>query len=302
MLRDAVVATLHERASAKGFRAATARFDAAQRDDHLSESDLRVIEERAGLPCFALPREAVQDMEDRLATFGVRAFLQHDDDYPEALKGFSSSPAVLYVRGDAGRLSRTGLGICGSRNASPKGIDFAKRFGDVAAKIGAVEISGYARGVDTNAHLGSLEAGGDTIVVLAEGILHFRLKRVLRALGDIEERVTVISEFPVRRQWQVHSAMVRNQTICALSVALVVVEAGSTGGTLDAGKKCLRQGKPLLVVEYGDQAATPEGNKELIQRGGLPVTSITTLKTAAIAAMRAHAHPAAQLRLAGGVG
>ena len=96
--------------------------------------------------------------------------------------------------------------------------------------------------------------------------------------------------------------MARNRTICALSAALVVVEAGSTGGTLDAGKKCLRQDKPLLVVEYGDQAAMPEGNKELIQRGGLPVTSINSLKAAAVRAVEAYAHPAAQLRLAGGAG
>ena len=96
--------------------------------------------------------------------------------------------------------------------------------------------------------------------------------------------------------------MARNQTICALSAALVVVEASSTGGTLDAGKKCLSQGKPLLVVQYGDQAATPEGNKELIKRGGLPVTSINALKAAAVRAMRTHSAPGTQLRFAGGVG
>lgn len=302
MLRDAVVATLHERANPKGFRAATAHFDATRRDDHLSASDLRVIEERAGLTRFALPQEAVQDMEGRLATFGVRALLRQDDDYPKALKGIPAAPAVLYVRGDASRLSRTGLGICGSRNASPKGLTFAREFGRAAAEIEAIEVSGYAKGVDTNAHLGSLESGGETIVVLAEGILHFRLKRVLRALGDMEERLTVISEFPVGRPWRVHSAMARNQTICALSAALVVVEAGTTGGTLDAGRKCLSQGKPLLVVQYGDQEATPEGNKELIKRGGLPVTSINTLKAAAVRAMHAYANPGAQLRFAGGIG
>jgi len=302
MLRDAVIATLHERTSPKGFLSALTYFDAVQRDDPLSDFDLRIVEERAELPRFALDQKAITAFEDRLATLGVRASLQHDDDYPKALNGSTAPPPVLYVLGKSHRLNRTGLGICGSRNASPKGLAFAKAFGRAAAEIEAVEVSGYAKGVDTNAHLGSLEAGGETIVVLAEGIFHFRLKRILRALGDIEGRLTVISEFPVTRPWRVHSAMARNQTICALSAALVVVEAGSTGGTLDAGKKCLSQGKPLLVVQYGDQAATPEGNQELIKRGGLPVTSIKALKAAATRAMHAQTHAATQLRLAGGVG
>ena len=119
-----------------------------------------------------------------------------------------------------------------------------------------VVVSGYAKGVDTEAHLSALTAGGSTVAVLAEGIADFRLKQSYGGLPDgALNRLLVISQFPPRQRWTAGAAMTRNQVIVGLGDAVVVVEAGAGGGTLRAGETALQTGKQLWVL--GPPARTP---------------------------------------------
>jgi DNA processing protein len=129
-------------------------------------------------------------------------------------------------------------------------------------------ISGYARGVDTATHVAGLEAGGHTVLVLPEGIDHFRIRR-----GGVRDawdpaRALVLSQFAPTQPWSVHGAMARTGTIIGLSTALVVVEAGETGGTLAAGRRALALGRRVLVPEF---AADTPGNQALLVAGAIAV-------------------------------
>lgn len=222
----------------------------------------------------ALPLE--QEAADLAETFDhkeIQVLLASSEDYPSSLRSIKKPPPVLYVKGSSAIVNEAGFGICGSRKASNRGIQIAGWFGAEVAKLGAPEVSGYAKGVDTAAHLGALQAGGTTVVVLAEGILRFRMKKDFAHLTEAASRMLVVSEFHPARPWSAHGAMQRNATICGLSDAMVVVEAQATGGTVNAGFECLRQGKPLFVAQFGEDSGTPtpEGNLELIKRGGIPV-------------------------------
>ena len=232
---------------------------------------------------------------------GIQIVLASSKDYPKGLLELKKSPPVLYIQGSSAVLNSTGFGICGSRKASQRGIKIAGWFGAEVAKLGLPEVSGYAKGVDTAAHLGALQAEGVTIVVLAEGILHFSVKKAFSHLPDAPSRMVAISEFHPVRPWSVHAAMQRNSTICALSHALVVVEAQAKGGTLNAGLECLRQGKPLLVVQYGNEENMPLGNVDLIKRGGMPVSTHPELAKQLKAVMKSNlkqtSKPARQLEL-----
>ena len=242
-----------------------------------------------------LPLE--RDAEDLGETFehkGIRVVLASSPEYPVTLLQQKRPPPVLYIQGSTAVLRTTGFGICGSRKASHKGINIAGWFGAEVAKLGLPEVSGYAKGVDTAAHLGALEAEGVTIVVLAEGILHFSLKKAFSHLPDASSRMVAVSEFHPARPWSVHSAMQRNSTICALSHAMVVVEAQATGGTLNAGLECLRQGKPLLVVQFGNEENMPAGNVNLIKRGGMPVGTHPELAKQLKAVMQSNMKNASQ--------
>ena len=191
-----------------------------------------------------------------------------DEMYPAQLRELFGVLALpeLWVAGNLDLLRAPGVGFCGSRNASDKGLLVA---GDCARQLSSQNvtvISGYAPGVDMASHLAALEGGGTTIIVLAEGIEHFRIKKVIRELWDWN-RILVISQFVPRAVWRADRAMERNKIIVALSRAIIVIEARESGGTLNAGFSALQMKKPLFVALYEDMNGAREGNEQLI-RGG----------------------------------
>ena len=200
------------------------------------------------------------------------------------LRGRPAAPIIFYL-GDLRLAERPGIGVCGSRAVSELGIKAARNCGGEVSRRGMVVISGYAKGVDTEAHLAALRSGGSTVIVLAEGFDHFRVKRVFAR--DIDpRRVLVLSQFPPSQPWQAHAAMARNALIFGLGCALVVIEAGAKGGTLAAGEGALRIGRPLLVLDFGHDS--PEGNQLLIKRGGRPMTSVQRLARRSTDCVMAH--------------
>ena len=185
------------------------------------------------------------------------------------------------VQGDRTLLGRPAIGLCGSRNADARALELAEGFGRLVARIGLVLVSGNARGVDDAAQFGALEAGGAVISVLAEGLAGWKPRaryRGLLSVGESPGNYAAVSEFPADARWQVWQAMQRNRTILDLSLALVVVQSGESGGTWEAGLECLRLCKPLLVVQRQEPPET-EGNAELIRRGGLAVSTVRQLAT-----------------------
>ncbi len=62
--------------------------------------------------------------------------------------------------------------------------------------------------------------------------------------------------------------MTRNQVIIGLSKAMIVIEAGEKGGTMNAGMETLRRDISLYVAEYQDMSVDARGNKELLKLGG----------------------------------
>lgn len=180
------------------------------------------------------------------------------------------SPKTLNVVGNLKLFDVAGIGFCGSRKASARGLEVARDCADQAARRGLVVVSGYAAGVDLAVHRAALEAGGSTIIVLPEGISHFRIRKDLRDVWSWD-RVLIVSEFSPTAPWKTYQAMTRNRTIIGISRAMIVIEAGETGGTLDAGKATLELNRPLFVAEYGDGNPTAKGNRMLVDIGANPV-------------------------------
>ena len=198
------------------------------------------------------------------------ALAKSDERYPSELLGLPGGPDVIYCLGNLALFDRPAVGICGSRSATPQALEHAREFGRLAAEQGFVVVSGYARGVDVGAHLGAMEAGGGTIAVLAEGIAHFRLRREFADLVT-SDSLLALSTFRPGASWAGWRAMLRNRYIVGLARGLFVVEARERSGTFEAGLECLRQRKPLWVIEYHQGGPHREGNAKLIAAGGVPI-------------------------------
>jgi DNA processing protein len=176
----------------------------------------------------------------------------------------------LYLRGNIGLLDEHAVSFCGARDASDKGIEAAALCARTASRRRFVITSGNARGVDRATHREALVAGGYTILVLPEGMEHFRIAPELRDVWDWT-RVLVLSQFEPRAVWRSYYAMDRNKTIMGLSCAMVVVEAGEKGGTRAAGEDALKLRIPLFAVDYGFDETVAPGNRELIKKGAKPL-------------------------------
>ena len=227
----------------------------------------------------ALDQDSRVDIESKakaLAERGVSAMLFGQQDFPDSLV-VQSKPLmpILFYKGNKDLFYEPGVGMCGSRNVSMKGLEAAERCGTAASSQDWTIVSGYAKGVDTATHLAALRSGGQTVIVLAEGIDFFRIKREFAADFDAD-RTLVISQFAPTQTWQAHAAMARNSIIFGLSRALVVIEAGERGGTLAAGHGALKIGRPVLVVDFGND--TPAGNRILLDAGAEPVRNAVDLK------------------------
>ncbi len=183
---------------------------------------------------------------------------------------------TLHAIGNLELLSKPGIGICGSRNASDPALEWAYLLGQEAARRGLIIVSGYARGVDRQAHKVALAGGGSTIAVLPEGIERFRVRRDLAGLVAMNHNFLAVSMFEPGAPWTAWRAMTRNRLIVALSESLVVVEAQESGGTIDAARKCIKQGKRLWAVQYPEQSASEVGNRKLLKEAAaIPLTSKT---------------------------
>ncbi len=217
-------------------------------------------------------RNEAEHVTEQLSHHDIRVVTFLDAAYPQKLNTNlrADAPPLLFVYGDLAASERKTVGFCGSRRATEKGIRFAERVAEALAVRGVNVVSGYASGVDTAAHAGALRGHGVTTIVLPEGILQFRMKQELFELGE-QSDFLVMSEFPPRLPWAAHNAMRRNTTICGLSDAVVVVEAGERGGTLEAGKTALRLGLPLFVVDYVEPVPAAQGNARLLRDGANPI-------------------------------
>ena len=90
----------------------------------------------------------------------------NDKRYPENLKQIYDYPKTLYVEGNTKILKQEGYSIIGCRSCSKYGQKNAMKLAYDLSANNKIIISGLARGIDTAAHIGCLQAKGKTIAVL----------------------------------------------------------------------------------------------------------------------------------------
>jgi DNA processing protein len=220
-------------------------------------------------------RQQLRAVAEDLLSHDVTAVLRETSEYPRLLDQVPNAPPVLFCSGQLSLLSAPSIGMCGSRRVSDEGLRAATICGSVAASQDLVSVSGYARGVDMATHVSALESGGTTIIVLPEGINHFRVKQEIARVWD-PSRTLVVSQFSPTQTWNTGGAMTRNSVIIGLSLTLVVVEAGERGGTLSAGQRALDLDRRVIALQFSDM--TP-GNAMLVESGAIAVSDPAELSS-----------------------
>jgi DNA processing protein len=201
------------------------------------------------------------------AAAGMEPLAWFDARYPALLNCVGDPPPVLWTRGKAAVLGQPAVAIVGSRAATPYALDVGARLAAELSERGIVVVSGLARGVDSAAHRGSLEAGGPTVAVLGSGLdtvyppEHTALAETIASTG------AVISELgpgavPLREHFPL-----RNRIISGISLAVVVVEASEKSGSLITARCAMEQGRDVMAVPGSVLTGRNRGSHGLLKDG-----------------------------------
>ena len=215
--------------------------------------------------------EAARAELSRGADAGATLICYGTSEYPKALYDLADPPPLLWARGDISLLNKPSIGMVGARNASSLGGRTARMLASELSEQGHVIVSGLARGIDTSAHIASLEHG--TIAVLAGGVDVIYPSENAHLARDISLKGLLISEQPMGLAPQARHFPRRNRLISGLSIGLIVVEAAAKSGSLITARNALDQGREVLAVPGHPFDARASGCNMLIRDGATLVRS-----------------------------
>ena len=209
--------------------------------------------------------EAVAEIEKSLA-YGAEMLFYNDDSYPNLLKEISDPPPVLTVIGKRKELlSKDKVAIVGSRSFSVNGANFAHKIAAEIAEGGYPIVSGFARGIDTYAHRGSLQNG--TIAVMANGIDHIYPPENKNLYSEIVEHGLILTEQAFGSLPKAICFPQRNRIISGLSLATIVIEANVKSGSLITARCAIEQNREVFAVPGFPLDLRYSGTNYLIKQG-----------------------------------
>lgn len=219
-------------------------------------------------------RKDVDVYMDKIKELGIQVLRMVDDRYPFKLKAIYDPPPVLYIKGKLEKSDEKAIAIVGSRKTTDYGRNMARELAYELALRGITVVSGMARGIDTCAHRGAIEAGGRTIAVLGSGLDKPYPPENERLMEIISTSGAVISEFIVGTNPLPLNFPARNRIISGLSMGVVVIEAGEKSGALITADFALEQGREVFAVPGNVNSPTSKGTNKLIKEGAKMVTCV----------------------------
>jgi DNA processing protein len=202
----------------------------------------------------------------RISEFGCHIITQADPEYPELLRQIYDPPVVLYVKGKLLPKDKNSVALVGSRMITHYGQEVARKLGYQLAYLGVTVVSGGARGIDTAAHQGALNAGR-TIAVLGTGINLVFPSENAELFGRIADNGAIVTQFPFNRPADKQSFPIRNRIVAGMTLGTVVVEANLTSGALITANMANEYGRQVFAVPGRIDSPRSKGCHELIKKG-----------------------------------
>jgi DNA processing protein len=228
----------------------------------------------AGIGSTASLERASAELE-RAAKLEVSVIGSTDPRYPAALKAIYDPPPVIWVRGALSALeglegvTPRSIGIVGTRKCTPHAKAFTAKLAKELVGAGVIVISGLARGIDTEAHRSSIEAGGVSIGVLGSGVDHIYPSENTALAASL----TLVSAYPIGTRPAAHNFPARNRIIAGLSSGTVVIEGDLDSGSLITAVAALEAGRTVFAVPGRPGESNSRGPNRLIKEGAVLIES-----------------------------
>lgn len=192
-----------------------------------------------------------------------------DGTYPALLREIADPPPVLYVKGDwMACFDQPAIGVVGSRRCSTYGLNASEMLSRDLAGKGVTVVSGLARGIDTAAHRGAIDAKGRTIAVMGTGIDGVYPKEN-RKLADeiVSAGGCLLTQFPLGTPPLPDHFPFRNRIISGMSHGVLVIEASERSGSLITARLAAEQGREVMAVPGNITSGVSFGTNYLIKSG-----------------------------------
>jgi DNA processing protein len=213
-------------------------------------------------------RAAAENEAKRVAEAGGIFLTREEAAYPERLLEIYDPPAVLWVRGDVALLARPGIAVVGTRQPTPYGVGMAEMLSRDLANRRLTILSGMARGVDSAAHKGALDAGGKDGAVWGTGIdVVYPKENKKLAERIVESGGAIVSEYPLGTFPAPQNFPIRNRILSGMSVGVLVIEAGEYSGTRITARCAMEQNRDVYAVPGNVTSKGAWGPNTLIKQG-----------------------------------
>lgn len=197
-----------------------------------------------------------------------------DHNYPKLLKYIPDAPPIISYLGNKNIFLKPCISIVGARNASINAKSLCKKIANSLFDAGFSVVSGLARGVDTEAHKGSIDS---TIGVIAGGIDHIYPIENTNLYKSIQKNGAILAELPIGNSPLAQHFPQRNRIISGMSRATIVIEASLKSGSLITAKFALDQNREVCAVPGFPLDYRSSGVNRLIKDGAFVIESVDSL-------------------------
>jgi DNA processing protein len=218
--------------------------------------------------------ERVEADLSRLRAFGAEVLTLDDPRYPTLLRPIPYPPPLIFVRGELTPADNLALAVVGTRAPTYYGLKQCRRFARELAGRGVTVVSGLARGIDTAAHQGALEADGRTLAVLGSGLDTVYPPENRELYRKIARQGALITEYRLGTPPEARNFPRRNRLISGLALGVLVVEAGARSGALITAHCALDQGREVFAIPGSIESPASLGPHRLIQQGATLVQEV----------------------------
>jgi len=180
------------------------------------------------------------------------------------------APKKLYVRGNLQiPLPGPRASVIGSRKASSEGLKAASDIVRTLVRRGVIVVSGLAEGIDTIAHMTTIEEKGKTIAVLGTPLNRVYPRKNAKLQEIIMREHLAISQFPIKHKTMPTDFILRDRTMALISDASIIVEAGDSSGSLYQGWEAIRLGRPLFIWKSVMNNPSLNWPKKMVKYGAM---------------------------------
>ena len=201
---------------------------------------------------------------------GSQLVVDGEHEFPDMLQGVYESPPVLSIKGNTKYFGQKSVSIVGARNCSINGKKIAYLLAKELGAEGYTLISGLAKGIDAQAHRGSINTG--TIAVIAGGIDQQYPSENKKLYEEIYQKGVVVTESAIGTEPKGCLFPKRNYLISSLSQGIIVIEAALQSGSLITARYATELNRDVFVVPGSPLDPRYHGSNDLIRSGANLIT------------------------------